>query len=63
MAPHIQPPCSLRMKIFPFSDNGNTIYIKEHVQNEHDVDGEFDILRDLSNKTLLSCFDSEVVTI
>ena len=37
--------------------------LKKHVQNEHDVDGEFDIVRDLSNKTLLSCFDSGIVTI
>ena len=52
------------MKFFPFSNNGNAIHIKEHtVQNEHDVDGEFDIMRDLSNETLLSCFDSRVVTI
>ena len=56
-------PCSLRTIVFPFSDNGNAIHIKEQVQNEHDVDGEFDIVHDFSNKTLLSCFDSGVVTI
>ena len=64
MAWHFQPPWGLRTKVFSFSDNGNAIHITEHVQNEHDVDGEFDIVRDLSNETLLSCFfDSGVVTI
>ena len=63
MARHFQPPCRLRTKVFPFSDNGNAIHIREHVQNERDVDGEFDMVRDLSNETLLSCFDSGVVTI
>ena len=54
--------CAVYVRKF-FLYNGNAIHIKEHVQNEHDVDDEFDILRDLSNETLLSCFDSGVVKI